>query len=47
MAVKELNIDFVNTHPKAKILGRRDLLSKELEGNWATSFKGRMVSPFT
>lgn len=41
MAVKELKIDFANTHPKARILGRRELLSKELEGNWATSFKGR------
>jgi len=41
MVIKELNINFTSTHPKAKILGRRDLLSKELEGNWATSFKGR------
>lgn len=41
MAIKELNVDFATTHPKAKILGRRELLSKELEGNWATSFKGR------
>lgn len=41
MAIKELNVDFANTHPKAKILGRRELLSRDIEGNWATSFKGR------
>lgn len=41
MAIKELNVNFPLTNPNAKILGRRDLLSKELEGNWATSFKGK------
>lgn len=41
MAINQLNIDFTNTYPKTKILGRRDLLSRELAGSWATSFKGR------
>ncbi len=41
MVVKDLKVDFSSIHPHAKILGRRELLSKELEGNWATSFKGK------
>lgn len=41
MAVDELHIDFASQYPHTRIIGRRDLLSRELEGNWATVFKGR------
>lgn len=41
MVIEDLRFSFAKTHPNAKILGRRELLSKELEGNWATSFKGK------
>lgn len=41
MAIKELHIDFLKNHPRTRIVGRRELLSKDLEGNWATTFKGR------
>ena len=40
MAVKELNIDLNPSHPHIIIKGRRDVLSKTVEGNWATLFKG-------
>jgi len=41
LSIKELHIDFSRHHPHAKIVGRRELLSKDIEGNWATTFKGR------
>ena len=41
MPVKELNIHFSKKHPSTKIVGKRELLSRELEGNWTTTFKGR------
>jgi len=41
LAIKELHIDFPKHHPRTKIVGRRELLSKDLEGNWATTFKGK------
>lgn len=41
MPVKELHVEFAKTHPNTKIVGKRDILSHELEGNWTTTFKGR------
>jgi uncharacterized protein (DUF58 family) len=41
MPVKELRIEFSKKYPSTKIVGKRELLSRELEGNWTTTFKGR------
>ena len=41
MAVRKLNINFDPHHPNLEIVGRRDVLSKTVEGSWATSFKGQ------
>ncbi len=41
MAVKELKLSFPISHTNLIIKGRRDVLSRSLEGSWATLFKGR------
>ncbi|MGM5481378.1 MAG: DUF58 domain-containing protein [Nanobdellota archaeon] len=41
MALKKLNLDFDSHHPNIEIVGRRDVLSRSVEGSWATSFKGQ------
>ncbi|MFP4118947.1 MAG: DUF58 domain-containing protein [Candidatus Woesearchaeota archaeon] len=41
MAVRKLNIDFDPHQPNLEIVGRREVLSKTVEGSWATSFKGQ------
>ncbi|MGM5479885.1 MAG: DUF58 domain-containing protein [Nanobdellota archaeon] len=43
MAINELNVNFASHYPRLQISGRRGVLSKSIEGNWATSFKGRGV----
>lgn len=41
MPIQELNVDLSDRHLKVTILGRREILSQAVEGNWATTFKGR------
>jgi uncharacterized protein (DUF58 family) len=41
MAVKELILNLNPSRPKVIIKGRYDVLSKTVEGSWATLFKGR------
>lgn len=41
MPIKDLRIEFGKKYPNTKIIGKRELLSQELEGNWTTTFKGR------
>lgn len=41
MVVKELNLDFVKANTGVSVVGRPEVLSKAVEGSWATTFKGR------
>lgn len=41
MPIKDLRLEFEKKFPNTKIVGKRQVLSRELEGNWNTSFKGR------
>ncbi len=41
MPIQELHIDFSTKKDTIHINGRREILSKTIEGNWATVFKGR------
>lgn len=41
MAIKELNVDLSAHRVRLSVLGRKELLSQAVEGNWATVFKGR------
>ncbi|MGE0793004.1 MAG: DUF58 domain-containing protein [Candidatus Woesearchaeota archaeon] len=41
MAIKELNLNLIPSSSNIIIRGRRDVLSKNIEGGWATLFKGR------
>jgi len=41
MAIKELKLNLENSKSHITITGRREVLSKTLEGSWATLFKGR------
>jgi len=43
MAIKELNVDITPQIRKAEVYARRSILSKTLEGNWVTTFKGRGI----
>ena len=40
MAIKELHVNFEDEIRQIKIVGRREILSKTVEGSWATTFKG-------
>jgi uncharacterized protein (DUF58 family) len=40
MAVKDLRVSFENELTQINIVGRREILSKTVEGSWATTFKG-------
>ncbi len=41
MPIKELNVDLSDRHTRVNVMGRREILSQAVEGNWATVFKGR------
>ncbi|MCA9478126.1 MAG: DUF58 domain-containing protein [Nanoarchaeota archaeon] len=41
MAIKELHLNLEDHRHGVEVRGRRELLSRAVEGNWATIFKGR------
>ncbi len=41
MAIKELHLNLKDKRHGTEIRGRREILSRAVEGNWATIFKGR------
>lgn len=41
MAIKELHLNLIDKRHGVDIRGRREILSRAVEGNWATMFKGR------
>lgn len=41
MAIDELRVDFAKVSSAVKVVGRPEVLSKTVEGSWATTFKGR------
>ncbi len=41
MPIQDFRVDFSTKNPDKEIVGRRELLSQDLEGNWTTTFKGK------